>query len=95
MLLGIGLSSVLALAGTGKITSHKWTAAQGTAFVLAAIVVSWGLVLTAQSPSAEQKAARRRRFRNDVIVFVATVAISLIVFKILDAMHIAWQQYVP
>jgi hypothetical protein len=104
-ILGLIVFIVVVLQSFGKFNSGKWSGTAGIVVALAGAALGLAIAVTATSagdaaPSspvdadAPTPAARRpsRQFRSSILRWLAFVVIFLLVFRLLDALHINWRQ---
>jgi hypothetical protein len=105
-MLGLIVFIVVALQSFGKYNSGKWSATAGIVVALGGAAMGLALAVTATSPGDPAKsspvdadaptpAARKpsRMFRNSILLWLAVVVIFVLMFRLLDALHINWRQY--
>jgi NADH:ubiquinone oxidoreductase subunit 6 (subunit J) len=105
-ILGLIVFIVVALQSFGKYNSGKWTGTAGIVVALAGAAIGLALAVTATSARDPAKSspvdadaptptARKpsRQFRNSILLWLAVVVIFLLMFRLLDALHINWRQY--
>jgi NADH:ubiquinone oxidoreductase subunit 6 (subunit J) len=103
-ILGLIVFVVVALQSVGKYYTGKWSGTVG--IVVASVGAAMGLALafTATSASYPVKSspadadastptvrAPWRQFRNSILLWAAAVVIFLLMFRLLDALHINWR----
>jgi hypothetical protein len=103
VLLGVGITALFVLMSIGNVSSGKWSALTGWVFGLSAPLMGFGFALTAgfSSPTSttadasvsSEPAGVTRRFRTRMLMFVASVLVFLVLFRVLDFFHIQWQRY--
>jgi hypothetical protein len=107
ILCGLGLSLIFAFQSYGHVALRQWSLARGFLFGLIACAVAFGLAFTARlgadsgSKVPDQSAAviadddtPARKIRNHIALWVVTVLLFLFLFKVMDAFHINWRQYI-
>jgi hypothetical protein len=105
-ILGLVVFIVVALQSFGKYSSGKWSGAAGIVVALAGAAMGLALAVTATSAGDPAKfspvdadtptpTARKpsRQFRNSILLWLAVVVIFLLMFRLLDAVHVNWRQY--
>jgi len=105
-ILGLIVFIVVALQSLGKYNSGKWSGTAGIVVALAGAAMGLALAVTATSAGDPAKSppvgadaptptARKpsRQFRNSILLWLAVVVIFLLMFRLLDALHINWRQY--
>jgi hypothetical protein len=106
VILGLIVFIVVALQSFGKYNSGKWSGTVGIVVALAGAAIGFALAVTATSAADPAKSspvdvdaptptARKpsRQFRNSILLWLAVAVIFLLMFRLLDALHINWQQY--
>jgi hypothetical protein len=107
ILCGLGLSLIFAFQSYGHVALRQWSLARGFLFGLIACAAAFGLAFTARlgadsgSKEPDQSAAviadddtPARKIRNHIAVWVVTVLLFLFLFKVMDAFHVNWRQYI-
>jgi hypothetical protein len=103
-IVGLIVFIVVALQSFGKYNSGKWSATAGIVVALAGAAMGLALAVTATSAGDSAKSvdadaptptARKpsRKFRNSILLWLAVVVIFLLMFRLLDTLHINWRQY--
>jgi len=105
-MLGLIVFIVVAFHSFGKINSGKWSTTAGVVVALAGAALGLAIAVTATSagdaaPAPPENADAptptvhkpSRQFRNSILRWLAFVIIFLLVFRLLDALHINWRQY--
>lgn len=105
-ILGLIVFIVVALQSFGKYTSGKWSGTVGIVVALAAAAMGLVLAVTATTTGDPAKSSPvdadaptpkartlSRQFRNSILLWLAVVVIFLLMFRLLDALHINWQQH--
>jgi hypothetical protein len=106
ILAALGVAALLALVVISNVMRGKWSITVGVIFGLAALPVAFAVALTPRQrsggddipqtqsdPLAPAAPSPARQFRNRMIQWLIAVAATLIVFRILDAFHVPWRQY--
>jgi hypothetical protein len=103
--LGLIVFVVVALQSFGKYNSGKWSGTAGIVVGLAGAAIGLALAVTATSARDPAKSSpvdadampttRKppRQFRNSILLWLAVAVIFLLMFRLLDALHINWRQY--
>jgi hypothetical protein len=95
-ILGLVVFAVVALQGVGKYNSGKWSGTVGIVVALAGAATGLALAVTAPiggNPPRAIASKPPRQFRNLMLLWFAVVVIALLMFRVLDASHINWRQY--
>jgi hypothetical protein len=105
-ILGLIVFIVIALQSVGKYHSGKWSGTAGIVVGLAGAAIGLALAVTATSagdpatsspvdPDAPTPIARKplRQFRNSILLWLAFAVVFLLIFRLLDVLHIGWRQY--
>ena|ERR1700752_838173 len=104
ILFGVALAIVLVLQTFGNISRGHWSLAFGFLFGIGAVVLAFSLAFTAQRPGAatlqnstdplaSAPVTPGAKIRNHLLMWTASVLVFLILFKILDALHVPWQHW--
>jgi multisubunit Na+/H+ antiporter MnhB subunit len=103
-LLGLALALVFALQTFGNISRGRWSLAFGVLFGIGAVVITFSLAFTAQRPGAATSenpvdtlasptGTRGTQVRNHLLIWVGSVLVLIILFKILDTLHVPWREW--
>jgi hypothetical protein len=105
-ILGLIVFIFVALQSFGRYHSGQWSGTAGIVVALAGAAVGLALAVTATSAGAPAKSrsvdanaptptARKssRQFRNLILLWFAVVVVFLLMFRLLDALHLSWRQY--
>jgi hypothetical protein len=106
ILAALGVAALLGLVVISNVMRGKWSITVGVIFGLAALPVAFAVALTPRQraggddtpqtqsdPLAPEAPSPGKQFRNRMILWLITLAATLIVFRILDAFHVPWRQY--
>ena len=104
ILVGLALSLVFVLQTVGNISRGRWSLTFGVLFGIGAVILAFSLAFTTQRPGAATPqnpgdpiapttATRSTQFRNRLLVWAASLLVFLLLFKILDAVHVPWRQW--
>jgi len=97
---------VIALQSFGKVSGGKWLETVGIVVALAGAALGLAIAFTATSPVNGTPASLNkidtlmpvadkppRQIRNLILQWIGFVVVFLLVFQLLDAFHVNWQQY--
>jgi hypothetical protein len=98
VLFGVALCVLFGFMAYGHVALGQWSLTRGVLFGLVACAVALGLAFTAKVDSASSSGGTvvvdedtpGRRVRNNIALWVVTVLVLLLLFKVLDAFHINW-----
>jgi hypothetical protein len=103
ILAGLSLWLLFCFMTYGHVALGQWSLVRGLLFGLVACAIAFGLAFTARVDSRPDGSGSalteddtpRHVFRNHIAVWALTVLFLLVLFKVLDALHLEWRHYFP
>jgi hypothetical protein len=96
-LLAAGVWILLMLAVIGKAMSHQWNLIVSVLAGIVATILAVGLALGVGAarvqPDRTESESKGRQFHNSIVLWVVLFVGLLVLMKILDAVHVPWQQW--
>jgi heme O synthase-like polyprenyltransferase len=96
-LLAAGVWILLMLAVVEKAMSHQWnlivSVLGGLGASVLAVALAFGVGRSPVQSNELGSESAGRQFRNSVVLWVALFIGLLVLMKILDALHVPWQQW--